>query len=168
MLQLSVTALFYLENSGKIHLRGMRACQSKDAKRMAQRTGERERALWLLFLYVFFLSSGSALCKLRLVRSAVSDSLRPHEPQHARPPCPSPTLGVHSDSHPSSPWCHPAISSSVVPNPSQHQSLFQWTLLMRWPKYWSFSFSIIPSKEIPGLISFRMDWLDLPAVRGTF
>ena len=47
--------------------------------------------------------------------SLVSDSLRPHESQHARPPCPSPSPGVHSDSHPSSPWCHPAISSSVVP-----------------------------------------------------
>ena len=47
--------------------------------------------------------------------SVVSDSLRPHESQHARPPCPSPTLGVHSDSHPSSQWCHPAISSSAVP-----------------------------------------------------
>jgi len=55
----------------------------------------------------------------------------PHESQHARPPCPSPTPGVHWDSRPSSPWCHPAISSSVspssfAPNPSQHQSLFQW------------------------------------------
>ena len=64
-------------------------------------------------------------------RSVVSDSLPPHELQHARPPCPSPTPGVHSDLLPSSPWCHPAISSSVVPfsscpNPSQHQSLFQW------------------------------------------
>ena len=63
--------------------------------------------------------------------SVVSDSLRPHESQHARPPCPSPTPGVHSDSHPSSQWCHPAISSSVVPFSScpqslQHQSLFQW------------------------------------------
>ena len=47
--------------------------------------------------------------------SVVSDSLRPHESQHARPPCPSPTPGVHSDSHPSSQWCHPAISSSVIP-----------------------------------------------------
>ena len=100
-------------------------------------------------------------------RSVMSDSLRPHESQHARPPCPSPSPRVHSDSHPSSPWCHPAISSSVVPNPSQHQSLFQWTLLMRWPKYWSFSFSIIPSKEIPGLIFFTMNWLDLLAVQGT-
>ena len=58
--------------------------------------------------------------------------------------------------------------SPLAPNPSQHQSLSnESTLRMRWPKYWSFSFSIIPSKEIPGLISFRMDWLDLLAVQGT-
>ena len=53
----------------------------------------------------------------------MSDSLRPHELQHTRPPCPSPTLGVHSNSHPSSPWCHPTISSSVVPFSSCPQSL---------------------------------------------
>ena len=63
--------------------------------------------------------------------SVVSDSLRPHESQHARPPCQSPTHRVHSDSCPSSQWCHPVISYSVVPsppapNPSQHQCLFQW------------------------------------------
>ena len=64
---------------------------------------------------------------------------------------------------------HPLLSPSPsASNPSQHQSLFQCsTLLMRWPKYWSFSFSIISSKEIPGLICFRMDWLDLLAVQGT-
>ena len=56
-------------------------------------------------------------------RSVVSDSLHPHEEQHARPPCPSPTPGVHSDSRPSSRWCHPAISSSVVPFSSCPQSL---------------------------------------------
>ena len=56
-------------------------------------------------------------------RSVVSDSLWPHESQHARPPCPSPTPGVHSDSHPASQWCHPAISSSVVPFSSYPQSL---------------------------------------------
>ena len=56
-------------------------------------------------------------------RSVVSDSLRPHEFQQARPPCPSPTPRVHSDSHPSSQWCHPAISSSVVPFSSCPQSL---------------------------------------------
>ena len=55
--------------------------------------------------------------------SVVSDSVRPHESQHARPPCPSPTPGVHSNSHPSSGWCHPAISSSVVPFSSCPQSL---------------------------------------------
>ena len=105
-------------------------------------------------------------------RSVVSDSLQPHESQHARPPCPSPTPGVHSDPRPSSPWCHPAISSSVVPFSSCPQSLpaskssNESTLRMRWPKYWSFSFSIMPSKEHPGLISFRMDWLDFLAVQG--
>ena len=56
-------------------------------------------------------------------RSVLSDSLRPHESQHARPPCPSPTPGVHSDSCPLSQWCHPAISSSVVPFSSCPQSL---------------------------------------------
>ena len=55
--------------------------------------------------------------------SVVSNSLQPHESQHARPPCPSPTPGVHSNSRPSSWWCHPAISSSVVPFSSCPQSL---------------------------------------------
>ena len=55
--------------------------------------------------------------------SVVSDSLRPHESQHARPPCPSPSPGVHSNSHPSSRWCHPAISSSVIPFSSCPPSL---------------------------------------------
>ena len=105
--------------------------------------------------------------------SIVSDSLWPHELQHARPPCPSPTTGVHSNSHPSSQWWHPTISSSVIPFTSCPQSLpasefFPMSQLhMRWPNYCSFSFSIIPSKEHPGLISFRMDWLDLLAVQGT-
>ena len=104
----------------------------------------------------------------------MSDSLQPHELQHARPPCPSPTPGVHSNSRPSSRRCHPAISSSVVPFSSCLQSLprirvfsNESTLRMRWPKYWSFSLSISPSNEHPGLISFRMDWLDLLAVQGT-
>ena len=96
--------------------------------------------------------------------------LRPHESQHTRPPCPSPTPGVHSKSCLSSQWCHPAISSSVVPFscPRSFPASGSFPpLCMRWPKYWSFSFSIIPSKEIPGLIPFRMDWLDLLAVQGT-
>ena len=106
-------------------------------------------------------------------RSVVSDSLQPHELQHTRPLCPSPSPGVHSDSHPSSQWCHqpsyPLSSPSTpAPHPSQHQNLSQWVHASHEvAKYWSFSFSIIPSKEIPGLISFRMDWLDLLAVQGT-
>ena len=100
-------------------------------------------------------------------------TLRPHEPRHARPPCPSPTPWVYPNSCPSSRWYHLAISSSVIPFSSWPQSLpasvfsDESTLRMRWPKYWSFSFSIIPSKEHPGLISFGMDWLDLLAVQGT-
>ena len=68
-------------------------------------------------LVLFFFSSG------QFSHSVVSDSLRPHESQHARPPCPSPTPRVHSDSRPSSQWCHPASSSSVVPFSSSPQSL---------------------------------------------
>ena len=105
--------------------------------------------------------------------SVLSDSFRPHESQHARPFCPSPTPGVHSDLHPLSKWCHPAISSSVIPFSSCPQSLpasrsFPMSqLCMRRTKYWSFSFSISPSNEHPGLVSFRMDCLDLLAVQGT-
>ena len=64
---------------------------------------------------------------------------------------------------------HPlSFPSPPAPNPSQHQGFFnESTLCMRWPKYWSFSFSISPSNEYPGLISFRMDRLDLLAVQGT-
>ena len=105
----------------------------------------------------------------------MSDSLRPHESKHTRPPCPSPTPGVYPDSCPLSGWCHPTISSSVVPFSSCPQSFpasgsFPMSQLftIRWPKYWSFSFNISPSNEHPGLISFRMDWLDLLAVQGTF
>ena len=62
-------------------------------------------------------------CSVQFSRSVVSESLRPHEPQHARPPCPSQTPGVYSNSCPLSRWCHPAISSSVVPFSSCLQSL---------------------------------------------
>ena len=62
-------------------------------------------------------------CSVQFSPSVVSDSLRPHESQHPRPPCPSPSPGVHSDSRPSSQWCHPAISSSVVPFSSCPQPL---------------------------------------------
>ena len=107
--------------------------------------------------------------------SVVSDSLRPHESQNARPPCPSSAPRVHSNSCPSSWCCHPAISSSVVPFSSCPQFLpvsesfpmSQSTLRMRWPNYWSFSFNISPSNEYSGLKSFRMDWLNHLEVQGT-
>ena len=104
-------------------------------------------------------------------RSVVSNSLRPHESQHARPPCPSPTPGVHSDIESVMPsshliLCRPLLLLPSIP-PSIRVFSNESTLRRRWPKYRSFSFSIIPSKEIPGLISYRMDWLDLLAVQGT-
>ena len=108
------------------------------------------------------------------VASVMFCSLWSHEPQHARPPCPSPTPGVYPDSCPLSWWCNLTISSSVVPFSSCTQSLpgsgsFQMSPLFAsgGQKYWSFSFNISPSNEHPGLISFRMDWLDLLAVQGT-
>ena len=103
----------------------------------------------------------------------MSDSLRPHGLQHARPPCPSPTPGVYSNSCPSSWWCHPTNSSShpiLLPHsifPSIRVFSNESFLRIRWSKYWSFSFSISPSNKYSGLISFRMDWLDLLAVQGT-
>ena len=104
--------------------------------------------------------------------SVMSDSLRPHEAQHARPPCPSTWSSPRLTSIES--VMTSSISSSVIPFSSCPQSLSnirvfssKSTLRMRWPKYWSFSFSIILSKEHPGLISFKMDWLDVLAVQGT-
>ena len=100
-------------------------------------------------------------------RSVVSDSLRPHESQHARPPCPSPTPRVYSNACPSSRWCHPAISSSVVPFSSCPQSLPASGSSQMSQLFSSGGQSIGVSNEHPGLISFRMDWLDLLAVQGT-
>ena len=92
--------------------------------------------------------------------SVVSDSLRPHESQHTRPPCPS-LMSIKSVM-PSSHLIlgRPLLLLPLIP-PSSRVFSNESTLRMRWPKYWSFSFSIIPSKEIPGMISFRMDWLYL-------
>ena len=107
--------------------------------------------------------------------SVMSDSLQPRGLQHIRLPCPS-TPRVHSNSDPLSQWCHPTILSSAIPFSSCLQSFpasrsFQKqesVICFRWPKYWSFSFSISPPNEYSRLISFRMDWLCLLAVQGTF
>ena len=94
--------------------------------------------------------------------------------QHARPPCPLSAPGAYSNSCPSHQWCHPTISSSVIPFSSCPQSFpasrsfpISWFFLVTCPKYRRFSFSISPSNEHPGLIPFRMDWMDLLAVQGT-
>ena len=119
----------------------------------------------------------STLCisfsSVQFSHSIVSDSLRPHEPQHTRPPCPSPTPRVHSNHvH----WvsdaihhlilCHPLL---LLPSifPSIRIFSNESVLHIRWPKYCSFGFNISPSNEHPGLISFSMDWLALLAVQGT-
>ena len=114
------------------------------------------------------------LTLVQFSHSVMSDSLWPHESQHARPPCPSPTPGLYPNPCPSSQWCHSAISFSVIPfsscppiPPSIRVFSNESALRMRWPKDWSFSSSISPSYEHPGLISFRMDWLDLLAAYGT-
>ena len=78
------------------------------------------QSVWITILKLFHLCI--QLSSVQFSRSVVSNSLRPHDSQHARPPCPSPTPGVHSDSCPLSQWCHPAISSSVVPLSSCPQS----------------------------------------------
>ena len=104
-------------------------------------------------------------------RSVVSNSLRPCESQHARPPCPSPTPGVYSNPCPSSRWCHPTISSSVVPFSFCPQSLpasgsFPLRQLFEWggeSTGVSASTSVLPMNIQDWLISFRMDWLDLLA-----
>ena len=110
-------------------------------------------------------------------RQVVSNSLPSHGPQHAKFPCPSLSSGVCSNSCPLSQRCHPTISSSAsffssclqpfspAFNLSQHQGFSnESTLCTGWPKYWSFSFSISLFNEYSGLISFRMDWLDLLTV----
>ena len=104
----------------------------------------------------------------------MSDFLRPHGRQHDRLPCPLPTPRACLNSCPLSRWCHPTISSSVVPFSSHLQSFpasesFQMSQLFAsgGQSTESFSFSISPSSEYSGLISFRMDWLDLLAVQGT-
>ena len=120
-------------------------------------------------------SSGHVWMWVQFSHSVMSNSLQPHGLQHARHPCPSPTPGVYSNSCPLSQWCHPTISSSVV-------AFF--SLLQSFPASGSFpmsrfftsgsqsigasaSASVLPMNKYSGLISFRMDWLDLLVAQGT-
>ena len=110
---------------------------------------------------------------LLLFSRSVILTLQPCRLQHARLPCPSLSPRVSSNSCPLSQWCHPAILSSVVPFscpqsfPASGSFSSESALHIRWPKYWSFNFSINPSNEYSGLVSFRIDWFDLLAVQGT-
>ena len=113
--------------------------------------------------FIYFLHLWVQFRSVQFSRSVVSNSLRPHELQHARPPCPSPTPRVHRLTSIESVmlsshlilW-RPLLLLPPIP-PSIRVFSNESILHMRWPKYCSFSFSIIPSKEIPGLISFRLD-----------
>ena len=103
----------------------------------------------------------------------MSNSLRPHGLQHARPPCPLPTPGVYSNSCPLSRWCiqpsHPPSSPSPPAfNLSQNQSLFKWvSSLHQVAQVLQFQLQHQSFNEYPGLIPFRMDWLNLLVVQGT-
>ena len=108
----------------------------------------------------------SVFSSVQFSRSVVSDSLRPHELQHARPPCPSPTPGVHANSCPSSQWCHPAISSSVIPSSSWPQSLpasesFPMSQLVAWGGQStgvSALASVLPKSVLDMLFFFKKLW----------
>ena len=100
----------------------------------------------------------------------MSNSLQPHEPQHSRPPCRSPTRRVYPNSCLLSQGCHPSVlCHPLLFLPSIFSSIRVFSnesaICIRWTKYWSFCFNISP--EYSGLISFGIDWLDLLAVRGT-
>ena len=168
VLPMNISGWFFIGLTGLI-------LQSKGLSKVSNTTVQKHQllgtqtSLWSNAHTYTWLNSFSSV---QFSHSVLSDSLRPHGSQHAKPPCPSPTPGVYSNSCPSSRWCHPAISvvlfSSCPPIPPSIRVFSnQSTLRMKWPKYWNFSFSISPSNEHPGLISFRMDWLDLLTVQGT-
>ena len=117
-------------------------------------------------------STSTSFSSVQFSRSVMSDSLRPHELQHARLPCPSPSpsllelMSIESVI-PSNHLilCHLLLLPSIFPSIRIFSN--ESALHIRWPKYWSCSFSISPSNEYSGLISLRMDWFDLLAVQGT-
>ena len=128
---------------------------------------------WVRPFPYFCLSSSLKFTSVQFGHSVVSDSLRPHGLQHARPPChdqlQESTQLMSTESVPSSNHlilCRPLL---ILPSLLPSISIFsnESVLCIMWPKYWSCSFNISPTNEYSGLISFRMDWLDLLAVQGT-
>ena len=117
----------------------------------------------------------ASVCSVKFSCSVMSDFSQPHEPQHTRPPCPStnsrslPKLMYIESVMPSNHliFCHPLfLPPSIFPSIRVFSN--ESALRIRWPKDWSFRFDISPSSEHPGLISFRMDWLELLAVQRIF
>ena len=121
---------------------------------------------WATFFLSFFSS-------VQFSRSVLFNSLPPHGLQNTKLPCPSPTPRAYSNSHPLDWWCHPTTSSSVVPFswlrsfPASGSFPMSQFFASGGQSIGSFSFNISPSNEYSGLISFRIDWLDLLAVQGT-
>ena len=125
------------------------------------------------YLYTMLVSFPSVFQFSQFSRSVTSSTLQPPGLEHTRPPCPSPTPRVYSNSCLLSWWCHPTISSSVVPFsclqsfPASGSFQMSQFFASGSQSIGGFSFNISPSNEHPGLIFFRMDWLDLLAVQGT-
>ena len=133
---------------------------SKDSEEAQPRL---EEDIWNIYM--------SCLSSVQFSHSVMSDSLRPHGLQHTRPPCPSPTPEVYSNSCLLSRWCHPVIASSIVPF-SFHLQSVPASGSFRMSQFFtsggqSIGFSASATNEYSGLISFRIDWLDLLAVQGT-
>ena len=126
------------------------------------------------FIFIIIIHFPKDNCSVHFSCSVVSDSLRSHGLQHTRLHCPPLSSRVCSDSCPLRWWCC-LTSHLLLPSSPFAFSIFSITgvfssesaLCIRWPKYWSFSFSISPFNEYLGLISYRIDWFDLLAVQGT-
>ena len=128
-------------------------------------------SVWLVFWDCGFQSVHHP--SVQFSHSVISNSLQPHGLWYARPSCPSPIPRAYLNSCPLSQWCHSTIIlwCPLLLLPSVFPSIRVFTnesvLHIRWPKYWSFSYSISPSNEYSGLISFRIDWFGLLSVQGT-
>jgi len=146
-----------------------------ESRMVVARHGGTKFQLWKWVNFADLTYINTTISSVQFSRSVVSDSLRPHEPQHARPPCPSPTPGVHPNPCPLSQWCHPTISCSVVPFSSCPQPFpalgsFQMSQLFAsggQSTGVSASTSVLPMNTQDWSPLEKMDWLYLLAVQQT-